>query len=257
MARPSTGQPGSSAPLLSGSRSAPARKIAPLVALAALGLVAVCALAEHIHVLGRPRVSLAAVRAAGVDVSEDSLRDSTVDVQGLASTTQSKAKPGTYRGTLSVGGYVNADVALLRLQNQMLQEGFPGAYKKAVRENLKGKTAAVLKGMKKSRLGLSTTVLKEKKEEKKEEKGGACGCCGKSKCGCCGGSLADASIHNTGYYLAGNHLSGNSNVIIYGTKSEVSHSGGGVANGGGSGVGKGGNGGSSSKAKKKGSKKKK
>lgn len=126
-----------------------------------------------------------------------------------------------------------------------------------MRENLKGKTAAVLKGMKKSRLGSSTTVLKEKKEEKKEEKGGACGCCGKSKCGCCGGSLADASIHNTGYYLAGNHLSGNSNVIIYGTKSEVSHSGGGVANGGGSGVGKGGNGGSSSKAKKKGSKEKK
>jgi len=120
-----------------------------------------------------------------------------------------------------------------------------GAYKRAVGENLKGKSVAVLKAAaqaapKKSKL--STTVLKAKKKEE----AGACGCCGKSNCGCCG-SLADASIHNDGYYLAGNHLKGNSNIIIYGTKAEVSHPGGGVANGGGAGVSAGGSGGSSSK----------
>ena len=70
------------------------------------------------------------------------------------------------------------------------------------------------------------TVLK--KEEKKKE----CGCCSQSKCGCCGGSSTDSSIHNTGYYLDGDHLSANSNIIIYGNGATVTNSGGGVANAG-------------------------
>jgi len=89
------------------------------------------------------------------------------------------------------------------------------------------------------------TALAEKKEDKKKDDA-KCGCCGKTACGCCG-SLADASIHNDGYYLAGNTLDKNSNVIIYGTGSTVSTSGGGIANGGGAGKVMGGGGGSAAK----------
>lgn len=130
----------------------------------------------------------------------------------------------------------------------------PGAYKRAKRETLKGKSASELKA---SGAG-KTVALAEKagkkgaNKDKKDDQGG-CGCCGNAKCGCCGGYVADASIHNTGYYLAGNKLSGNSNVIIYGTKATVSHSGGGVANAGGAGGGAGGAGGGE---KAKGGKKK-
>jgi len=99
-----------------------------------------------------------------------------------------------------------------------------------------------------------------KKEEKKDE----CGCCGKSKCGCCGGSSTDASIHNTGFYLDGDHLSGNSNIIIYGNEATVTNSGGGVANGGGAGevqaaakAATGGSGGAKGKGAAKGGEKKK
>ena len=66
-----------------------------------------------------------------------------------------------------------------------------------------------------------------KADKKKEGKGG-------------GGYSADASIHNTGFYLAANKINRQSNVILYGTGSKVSHSGGGVGN---SGAVKGGNGG--------------
>jgi len=38
-----------------------------------------------------------------------------------------------------------------------------------------------------------------------------------------------------GFLLSGDHLSGNSNIIIYGDKAAVTNSGGGVANGGGAG----------------------
>ena len=66
-----------------------------------------------------------------------------------------------------------------------------------------------------------------KADKKEEGKGG-------------GGYSADASIHNTGFYLAANKINRQSNVILYGTGSKVSHSGGGVGN---SGAVKGGNGG--------------
>jgi hypothetical protein len=54
----------------------------------------------------------------------------------------------------------------------------------------------------------------EKKEEKKDEKEKS-----KGKKGVLtnGGSFADASIHNTGFYLSANSIDQGSNVIIYGT----------------------------------------
>ena len=60
-------------------------------------------------------------------------------------------------------------------------------------------------------------------------------------------SVADASIHNKGFYLASNKIKRGSNVIIYGTGATVNHQGGGVANSGGLGP-KGGSGGGHSAA---------
>ena len=90
--------------------------------------------------------SLAAVQPnEGLDLSKDSLQDQTVDLSAVTDTASpekfsasqaasqqqglaaKKAGRGTNWGTISVGGYVKADVALLKLQNEMLQEGFPGA----------------------------------------------------------------------------------------------------------------------------------
>ena len=82
-----------------------------------------------------------------------------------------------------------------------------------------------------------TDLAKKKDDKDKKDDGGSCGCCSKPDCGCCPGVLEDSSIHNTGFYLNGNDLQGASNIIIYGTGSQVQHSGGGVANGGGVGPG--------------------
>jgi len=90
------------------------------------------------------------------------------------------------------------------------------------------------KGTKKG--GKKEAKKEEKKAEKNEKKDE------KKAAGCCG-DVADASIHNDGFYLAGNKISGGSNVIIYGTGAHVEHTGGGVANSGGHGPGGGGGGG--------------
>ena len=80
----------------------------------------------------------------------------------------------------------------------------------------------------------------EKKDDKKNDE---CKCCSKpGPCGCCGGTYSDASIHNTGFFLNGDHIDRGSNIIIYGNGATVTNSGGGVANSGGHGPG-GGNGG--------------
>jgi len=90
------------------------------------------------------------------------------------------------------------------------------------------------------RTGAFVSQLAEKKKKKKEEKKGKKGKKKGKKAKM--SYMADAHIENSGFYLSGNAINRQSNVIIYGNGAKVVHSGGGVGNSGGSGP-KGGSGG--------------